>query len=102
MDHLEYIFDNDAMENLWNYWCANAPLPYCMELMANFNNVSLRGFDRGRLTNGFDVLWKRLADEKYEFADEQLIKSCGVNTKVGDLYAEISEHTYKILPIVEE
>ena len=40
--------------------------------------------------------------EKYEFADEQLIKSCGVNTKVGDLYAEISEHTYKILPIVEE
>lgn len=69
MDHLEYIFDNDAMENLWNYWCANAPLPYCMELMANFNNVSLRGFDRGRLTNGFDVLWKRLADEKYEFAE---------------------------------
>ena len=69
MDHLEYIFDNDAMENLWNYWCANAPLPYCMELMANFNNVSLRGFDRGRLTNGFDVLWKRLVDEKYEFAE---------------------------------
>jgi hypothetical protein len=20
MDHSEYVFDNDAMENLWNYW----------------------------------------------------------------------------------
>ena len=63
----EYIFDNDAMENLWNYWCANAPLPYCMELISNFNDKALRGFGRDRLKNGFDVLWERLAGDKYEF-----------------------------------
>ena len=62
-------FDNAAMEKLWNYWCTNTPLPYCMELVANFNNASLRGFDRGRLINGFDILWKRLADDKYEFTE---------------------------------
>lgn len=67
-DNMEIKFDNDAMENLWNYWCTNAPLPYCMELISNFNDVSFRGFDRYRLKNGFDVLWKRLSDEEYEFA----------------------------------
>ena len=64
----EVRFDNDAMESLWNYWCIHAPLPYCMELISNFNDVSFRGFDRYRLKNGFDVLWNRLSDEEYEFA----------------------------------
>ena len=67
-DNMEIKFDNDVMENLWNYWCANAPLPYCMELISNFNDVSFRGFERNRLKNGFDVLWKRLSDEEYDFA----------------------------------
>jgi hypothetical protein len=67
-DNMEIKFDNDAMENLWNYWCTNAPLPYCMELISNFNDVSFRGFERNRLKNGFDVLWERLSDEEYEFA----------------------------------
>lgn len=66
-DNVEIKFDNDAMENLWNYWCTNAPLPYCMELISNFNDVSFRGFERNRLKNGFDVLWGRLSDEEYEF-----------------------------------
>lgn len=66
-DNMEIKFDNDAMENLWNYWCTNAPLPYCMELISNFNDVSFRGFERNRLKNGFDVLWGRLSDEEYEF-----------------------------------
>ena len=66
-DNMEINFDNDAMGNLWNYWCTNAPLPYCMELISNFNDVSFRGFERNRLKNGFDVLWGRLSDEEYEF-----------------------------------
>ena len=66
-DNMEIKFDNDAMENLWNYWCTNAPLPYCMELISNFNDVSFRGFERNRLKNGFDILWERLSDEEYEF-----------------------------------
>ena len=66
-DNMEIKFDNDAMENLWNYWCTNAPLPYCMELISNFNDVSFRGFERNRLKNGLDVLWGRLSDEEYEF-----------------------------------
>ena len=40
--------------------------------------------------------------DQYEFANEELIKSLGVDTAVGDMYAEIAEHTYKILPVIDE
>lgn len=66
-ENMEINFDNDAMGDLWTHWCTNAPLPYCMELISNFNDVAFRGFERNRLKNGFDVLWGRLSDEEYEF-----------------------------------
>ena len=63
----EVFFDNDSMENIWNYWCANAPLPYCMEIISNIYDRFFRGFKRERLKDGFDILWKRLNDGEYEF-----------------------------------
>lgn len=66
-ENMEINFDNDAMGDLWTHWCTNAPLPYCMELIYNFNDVSFRGFERNRLKNGFDILWERLSDEEFEF-----------------------------------
>ena len=66
----------------------------CYEmLVADIIEVVLNEEQRQYLRN-----MKNSQSEQYIFATDKYIKSCGVDTDKGDFYAEVAEHSHKILP----